>query len=972
MLNKQVILLTLFLAVFVNPEIIFSQTGKISGTVSEKDNGNLLPGVTVFIEGTQKGDASDSEGRYTILSVEPGIYTVKFTFVGFATYTVSNVEVFSGRTTTIDAKLQLETIQGEEVVVVAEPPLVKKDQTSSVSFVTKEQIEDLPVLEINDLVRFQPGVVANSNGGFNIRGGRTREVAYLVDGVPVQDVFSQGGGQTIDIEVQSVQELQVLTGTFDAELGGAQSGVVNVTTRDPSKRLEANLQVRAGGFYAGDDDIFIDGDTFDPLQTRDVNLTLSGPLLRNSDRLGFFLTTRYEDRVGYLKGIRRFTPDDGIVLDAYRFWYRDQFNPDDTRLIPMDTARTPGGDQILDSQGNAIIFGSGDGSVVNMSYNESYTFNPKIVFFASSRTKITFSSIYNVSESQGYNDSKRFAPDGRAISEGYTLTNIATLKQTLSNNAVVNVRGSYKFVRRKNGAFDSFNDPRYQYASTSDPTTGFFLGGTENGRSRFEEDQIFFASDLTWQINNSNEVKTGFQFRTNTFKSINNSLDYYDNRLGEENRRPVDVLRPTDVNPFFDLYLADVRALQDSVLSRALSTDLSGESQVFEQTPIEFAAFIQDKLEFGSNLVVKAGLRFEYYNTQEEFIVNTRARSGEIGTDANLKSSDPKTYLSPRIGISFPISQTGAFRVAYGHFTQMPAYSRLYQNPIDANTTQLQLEGRTIGNPNLDPERTIKYEVGLQQQISDFIGIDVNLFYKNIRNLLGVQVLATGDGVNYFQTVNRDYGLVKGGTISFFTNPKGYLNAAGFDITYQDAQSSSSNPNAIADVIIAGRRGEEPNVVVDRNIIPLDWDQPLTANAYLAFGKPNNWNVSIIHQLATGQPFTPVFLDENKDFPENFFDNSQTKPTLITLDLSAEKQFNLKSTAVSLRLQVNNILNYLNERTVDSVSGRADQIVRIPDAQNDIETVNEVVGLFTTEQGDVRPTWYSAPREILFSIQFKF
>jgi outer membrane receptor protein involved in Fe transport len=607
-----------------------------------------------------------------------------------------------------------------------------------------------------------------------------------------------------------------------------------------------------------------------------------------------------------------------------------------------------------------------------MAFNEAYTINPKLVFRASARTKLTLSTIYNLSQSQGYNDSKRFAPDGRNINDAYAITNIATFKQTLSSTAVLNMRASYKLQRRNSAAFDDFNDPRYQYSSDSDPTTGFFLGGTENGRSRFEEDQIFLSGDLTWQVNFSNEIKTGFQFRTNRFKSIDSSIDFFDARVPAENRRRVDVIRPTDVNPFFDLYLEDVRALQDSVLVRTLATDLSGESRIFEQQPIEFAAFVQDKLEFGNNLVVKAGLRFEYYDTRERYIINTRAQSEVIGDETNLDDVDPKTYLSPRIGISFPISETGAFRVAYGHFTQMPAYSRLYQNPVDANTTQLQLEGRTVGNPNLIPERTIKYEVGLQQQISDFIGIDVNLFYKNIRNLLGVQVLATQDGVNYFRTVNRDYGLIKGGTISFFTNPKGYLNAAGFDITYQDAQSSSSNPNAIADVLIAGRRGEEPDVVVDRNIIPLDWDQPLTANAYLVFGKPNNWNVSVIHQLATGQPFTPVFLDENKDFPENFFDNSENKPTLITLDLSAEKQFNIRTTDVTFRVQVNNLFNYLNERTVDSVSGRADQIVRIPEAQSVRNQVNEVVGLFTNQQDDNRPTWYSAPREILFSIQFNF
>ena len=72
-----------------------------------------------------------------------------------------------------------------------------------------------------------------------------------------------------------------------------------------------------------------------------------------------FFTGRYNDETGYLKGQRRFIADDGLVIDAYRFWYREQFSPDDARLIALDTARTPTGELILDSNGNPITFGSG-------------------------------------------------------------------------------------------------------------------------------------------------------------------------------------------------------------------------------------------------------------------------------------------------------------------------------------------------------------------------------------------------------------------------------------------------------------------------------------------------------------------------------------------------------------------------------------------------------------------------------------
>lgn len=940
------------------------QSGKLSGKITEKGTNEELIGVTIFIEAINKGATTNIDGEYSIISIPPGSYLVRYSFIGFSTVKMNNVEIFSGQTTTIDLSLSEEVFEGQEIVVVAERPIVQKDQTSSVSFVTKETIEALPVLEVADLVKFQPGVVTTSDGGFSFRGGRSREVAYIVDGIPVQNVYSQSGGNTIDVEIQSVQELQILTGTFDAEIGGAQSGVVNVTTVDPSRTLTANFQVRTAGYYPGNDNYFLEGNEFNPLQSKDLFLTLSGPLV--GDKIGFFLSGRYEDRTGHLKGERRYTQDDGLVFDAYRFWYRGTYNPDDPRLISMDTARTPNGALILDREGNPIKLGSGDGAIVDMDWANTFTINPKLVFKLSPRTKLSASTIFNKYEGQGYSDSKRYAPGGRRQGESTSITNILSLKQSYSNNFVMNLRASYKYARSNSRAFESFDDPRYTYFSDSDPTTGFYLGGTENGRNEFEEDQFIVSGDFTWQVNFQNEIKSGFQFRNNRFKSIDESIGWLD---PNDPSKPVNVVRPSNVGdfPFFDDYLAAVRAIN---LERALNAELTGETRAFEQTPIELALFAQNKLELGNNIVVKTGLRFEQFNTREQFILNTRQQSEFIGREDNLSNADIKSYFSPRVGISFPVSERGAFRVAYGHFTQMPAYSQIFQNPVDVNTNQGRLDGTTVGNPNLDPERTIKYEMGLQQQVSDFIGLDLNFFYKNVRNLLGLEILNTSDGVQYFRTVNRDYGLVKGGTIAMFTKPKGLMRSAGMDITYQDAQGSSSNPGAIADVIIAGRAGEPSIAVIERAIIPLDWDQTLSANTYLSIGKSSNWNVGLVGQLATGQPYTPTFLDLTKSFPENFFDNSEKKPVLVTLDLTAEKVLVFSGREVTFKVQANNLINHLNERTVFSASGRANQIIRIPQDQDERSFVNNYVGLFSDTEDNVRPTWYSAPRQILFSIKF--
>jgi len=941
----------------------FAQSGRISGTITDNRN-EPLTGATVFIVELERGAVANLDGEFALLNIPPGIYTVRKSYVGYGTLVIEQVEVFSNRTTFLNSEMRAEAFQAEEIVLTAERPIVQRDRTSTATYLQRETIEELPVQRLNDLVRFQPGVVATDDG-FSFRGGRTREVAYVIDGIPVQDIYSQAGGNTVNVELTSVQELQVLTGTFDAEHGGAQSGVVSISTRNPSSSLETTLQYRASGYHAGTDRVFTGGSGYSPFESNEITFTASGPIIRRDDKLGFFFTGRYNDETGYLKGQRRFIADDGLVIDAYRFWYREQFSPDDARLIALDTARTPTGELILDSNGNPITFGSGDNAIVPMSWSRTAFLNPKLVYRPTSTSRFVYSALLNQSEGQGFNTAKRFSPDGRLQNTSQSITQIVSYHRTFERNMFLNVRASYKFSSSGSAAYDDFDDPRYQYFSASDAVTGLYFGGTENSRNRFEEQQLIVSGDFTWQMNTVSELKTGMQFRWNEFYNKLTTIGWV--RPENPDQLAVAVRPPNAAGyDFFDAYL---QALRDIPLQRVVAQDINGTSREFTQDPVEFAWFVQNKLELGSNIITKIGLRFEYFDTRQPYIVNTRQQSEFIGRDDNLAMSSPKMYVSPRIGISFPISESGAFRVAYGHFTQMPAYSRLFQNPVDENTNQGRLLGTTVGNPNLLPERTVNYEMGLQQQLSDFIGIDINLYYKNVRNLLGLEILATSDGTDYFRTVNRDYGLIKGGTIALVTRPSGMLQSLGFDVTYEDARGSSSNPVFIADVIVAGRAGEVGDVVVDRQIIPLNWDQTLTANTYLTVGVRNNWNIGLVGQLATGQPYTPSFVSTDKVFPANIFDNTENKPLILTLDATFDKRVTMAGTDINFRVQINNLLNRLNERTVYSTSGRAGQQIRLPFDQAERNAVNEYVGLFTDRDADLRPTWYSAPRQILFSIQ---
>ncbi len=206
-------------------------TGKIAGRVLEAGTDLGLPGVNVVITGTSIGGVTDVDGYYHILNVPPGTYSVQASFIGFATVTTQNVRVVQDQTSTVNFELREETIEGEEVVIVAERPIVEMDRTTTTSVIDAEQLEVLPVTNVRDAINLQAGVV---DGHF--RGGRTGEVTYLVNGVPITNAFSKDAA--FDIEQNMVESLEVISGVFNAEYGQATSGVVNIVTKDVPGQME--------------------------------------------------------------------------------------------------------------------------------------------------------------------------------------------------------------------------------------------------------------------------------------------------------------------------------------------------------------------------------------------------------------------------------------------------------------------------------------------------------------------------------------------------------------------------------------------------------------------------------------------------------------------------------------------------------------------------------------------------------------
>jgi len=191
-------------------------TGKIAGKVLDAETKEPLPGANILIEGSNMGDASDLEGDYNIINLPPGNYTILVSMMGYKKTRLENIIVKIDLTTRQNILLSPEVIEGEEVTITAERPLVRMDMTSALPSVGSAEIENLPVQDVRDVLELQAGIVRSGNA-LHIRGGRGGEVAYWVDGVATTDVYS--GGMGINVENSAIEELQVVSGTFNAEYG---------------------------------------------------------------------------------------------------------------------------------------------------------------------------------------------------------------------------------------------------------------------------------------------------------------------------------------------------------------------------------------------------------------------------------------------------------------------------------------------------------------------------------------------------------------------------------------------------------------------------------------------------------------------------------------------------------------------------------------------------------------------------------
>jgi len=412
MVAKNIFIWAFFSFLALPGQGVAGTSGKIKGRVFDKETNDPVIGANIIIQGTTIGASTDLDGVYFILNVPPGKHTLEAITIGYGKVVITGVEVFSDRSTTQNFAMTTKVIAGEEVVVTARRSIIEKDRTNTTAYVTGEQIDALPVQEVEDIIQLQTGISKDAGGKFHMRGGRSGEIAYMIDGIPVTDQFD--GGSSVEIENSWVQELQVMSGTFNAEYGQAQSGVINVVTKSGQRTFSGKFSVWTGDYVSSRDNVFMNIDNIDRGESN-AEFSLSGPvkILPNAS---FVITARGYDRQGWLFGQRRTRREDTTPIQAF-FEEAQQHPTDEERLAGIG---------IPDS------LQTGDGAFVPLNSQRKFTAFGNLSLRPIPSISLEYSLFLEDQTRESYSDARRYAPDGVPETTRKGVNHILNLTHTLS------------------------------------------------------------------------------------------------------------------------------------------------------------------------------------------------------------------------------------------------------------------------------------------------------------------------------------------------------------------------------------------------------------------------------------------------------------------------------------------------------------------------------------------------------------
>jgi len=789
-------------------------TSKIEGTVRDKDTGQPLQGVQVVVEGTRLGNITNADGYYFILNVSPGRKDITFTYTGYQKTTINDNLVLAGQTVTINATLSSTVVELEGITVQSEAEaLVPRDNTVSKQRMTAEKIAEIPANKLEDMFLLEAGVQTGGpealGRGIRIRGGRLGEEAMIIDGVTVRnysaDPFRSGLGWVWEEELGSlaedatplefsagaVEQVDIITGGFQAEYGNAQSGVVNIVTKEGGPDWKGNVRFTT-------DEI---NDRTADYGYNQLMASIGGPMpvipnmyIQGSGEIQGMADRQPTHADQGFRGLNQNFVDrlnDAVRNDPVFGAQQPAFTLEDLALgRAFYASKTPGANASLWVPGNPVrIPGNwADRTLVSSKLTYYPVQNFKFLgSFNFSRNQnsypardagnyfftgiITPGTLPSRDWAQDYPDTIIVIPQSyarrtrttnlllgfdwdffrssqRSASVQFRYTRFKT--QDISSSSLKD-----DYIRSENTTFGGWSMHDIPFEVETIPGLNMPLFGTPEA-SMYYPDGVGpwmrnWAVENPFRLETENDLYWESYFYSREWQ--NNYKGDLDFQLNRTNRAKAGVQFSDFTNHKFELH---------NMMTRR---DFNNE---FSYRPTMLGVYFQNRTDLG-DFVFDYGLRYDRFDPVDNWGVRNGDPWGDFYYPKNIDE------WSPRFDVGFPVTDKAQIRFSYGVFTQLPSFSYMFSG----------------SNPGgLEFSRTDAFESGLSYLLGEDMVADFVAYYRDVvGNVSSKEFFRTyyaahaGRLYRDFETgfTNRDNGNIKG---LDFTLRKRFSNNFSYNVVY--------------------------------------------------------------------------------------------------------------------------------------------------------------------------------------------
>ena len=892
-----------------NPEADSGQArmATVTGTVIDADSKEPLPGAVVEILGTTMGANTDLDGRYIIVNVPAGICSVQAKMKGWKKSKISEIQAKAEFTITVNFKLVPELIDLSETIYLPMSHYDWYDRTSTRLEISEYTIDMLPSRSLPAFLSILPGKEYDLKTE-----GRNSETAFYINQFEITD--RQYGTVPFIISPSSIREYMIRSVGFQAADGQALSEIVRFEPRLSVSNKKAVLSLQSDDLFGNNND------------GKDRVVGSIGSRIGHNSGLLYSFQGEVERQDGertYGFPVRTFVRDqqsDRLWADTLRYsqstwndtaaaWGGGWMDSTDAcwdreRAERMETGRRRGW-----READSYRLPHTDRALVNLSgamkYRvRGYNVGIDILGFYNKSQRSDYSTTWKYNSDQYYAHADkswlmgvkfRHSPD-RNMFYVLAMNKYLVSKQTgVRDTAAERGRDwweDYDFVPGTDAdgdsIYDGYEGNMYDLSSVDNPygVPGIFASrGMPRVWRKSQYSYTGYSGNMVWQADRYHMLNIGIDIKKHQVFLKENTL-------------------PWNPEPFKDYY---------------------------QYSPVTAGAYAQDRLEF-EGFIVQAGLRWDYLDPS----VFLKYDIFDLSDNPTKRPSKTQHTMSPRLGISWLVTERTIYRVNIGKYVQQPLFQQMYQC-LDADLTR---GNSIVGDPDLKFPSATVYEAGFDHQRGNVV-ISGTVYYKERRDLVGLTYYddfrTHGTGLNYFQYQNNGQSSTRGFELSVNKHPSG---RSGFSweasYTYQ-ATRYCEKPVLESFGTWYYTLGSNPYTGIPLEFYqedhPPDWDlsHKFVFLTYLdldgSYGptlagiKPfSNISVGLVNVVKSGLPYTKMYKE---GMPVNGLNQNRLSWTWNT-DLKVEKRFKLWKSEGSLALEVLNLFDRRNVSGVYPQSGQPD------------------------------------------------